>query len=128
RVGIALGLVSVSVERDGSFSHGTHATPSLRLNAVEGSALYARMMDDMAAKGVTPLSAPPTQAMIRQYTENVVAQARRQAQIDHPGTSPAAQRARREAVTEAGRQASDAVMNGMQVHYRGASGNDPQYG
>ena len=56
--------------------------------------------------------------------ENVRAKASRQALIDHPGDPDAQKRACSDALLAA----SQRLMNGMQVHYRGASAKDPVYG
>ena len=98
--------------------------PNQELNALNGTAGYAQLIDDMAAQGVTPLSAPPEQAQMHKYLENVQAKAKRQAEIDHPGDPSAQQRA----VSDALLKSSQRLMDGMQVHYRGAGNTDVKYG
>jgi hypothetical protein len=56
--------------------------------------------------------------------ENLRAKASRQALIDHPGDPDAQKRACSDALLAA----SQRLMTGMQVHYRGASAKDPVYG
>jgi hypothetical protein len=130
---LALGVASVSITKTGSAATGfsynwtdpnVPHVPNKELNALNGNAGYAQLVDDMAANGVTPLSMPPTQEQMHSYMENLRAKAARQAQIDFPN-DPAAQQ---KACADALLAASQRLMDGMQVHYRGASGNDPLHG
>jgi hypothetical protein len=58
------------------------------------------------------------------YMDNLQSQAQRQAEIDFPN-NPDDQK---KAVADKLAEASQMLMDGMQVHYRGAGGNDPDYG
>ncbi len=105
---VALGAATYNSETGLSITN-----PNTFTSAIEGPAFYAALINDMAERGVSPLSAPPTPEMIRQYYTNVA--------TETAHLSPADQQT-------AMREANQRVMDGMQVHYRGAGGRDPDYG
>jgi hypothetical protein len=130
---LALGLAKINATKkmeDGTAKFKWDSNPAMdkvpnqELSALNGTAGYAQLMDDMAVQGVKPLSAPPAQDQITKYMENVQAKAATQALIDHPG-DPDAQKS---ASSDTLLAASQRLMTGMQVHYRGASAKDPVYG
>jgi len=130
---LALGLAKINAKktvagRKTSFNFDSNPAmdkvPNQELSALNGTAGYAQLMDDMAVPGGKPLSAPPAQDQISKYMENLRAKASRQALIDHPGDPDAQKRACSDALLAA----SQRLMTGMQVHYRGASAKDPVYG
>ncbi len=87
----------------------TIAANSPGLRAMNGMYHHMELMADMQAKGVTPLSDPPTRDQINQYLQNASARAQ-------PNT-PAGR-------TDATMRAMQLAAAGSLVHYRQVSGND----
>jgi hypothetical protein len=83
------------------------------LNAIQGTAHYVALVDDMAECGVDPLQAPPTFDQIHKYYKN--------ARLEESDKDKAA-------VTQRLLAACDKVMKGMLVHYRAAGGVNPDWG
>ncbi len=96
-------------------SHGSLNThlPNTFFNAIDGNARYSVLLNDMAERGVSPLAAPPTQLMLQAYYANIATET---------AHLPVAER--RQALLDANQR----VMEGLQVHYRGAGGRDIHYG
>jgi hypothetical protein len=120
---VALGVVKLSATRSGNSI--TASPPGLdkqgvkRLNALNGTASFAQLMDDMSALGVSPLSGVPEQDQIESYMQKV----RAKAEVDFKDKQD-----KQKLVADALLQASQRLMDGMLVHYRGASDKNPDYG
>ena len=120
---VALGVVKVSVTRSGKSI--TASSPQLDkqglkgLNALNGTASFAQLVDDMSALGVSPLSGVPEQDQIEDYMQKV----RKKAEDDFKDKPNS-----RKLVADALLQASQRLMDGMLVHYRGASEKNVDYG
>ena len=89
------------------------------LNALNGAGGFAQLVDDMAALGVSPLNGVPAQDQIQSYLEKVRAKAEKDYH-DKPN--------KQKLISDALLKASQRLMDGMQVHYRGASDKNVEYG
>jgi hypothetical protein len=89
------------------------------LNALNGAGSFGQLVDDMAAIGVSPLNGVPAQDQIQSYLEKV----RAKAEKDHKDKPN-----KQELISNVLLNASQRLMDGMQVHYRGASDNNVEYG
>jgi hypothetical protein len=120
---VALGVVKLSATRSGNSI--TASNPNVdkqglkRLNALNGTASFAQLVDDMSALGVSPLSGVPEQDQIESYMQKV----RKKAEDDFKDKPN-----KQKLVADALLQASQRLMDGMLVHYRGASEKNVDYG
>jgi hypothetical protein len=116
-------VVKLSATRSGSSI--TASGPSFDkqgvkgLNALNGTASFAQLVDDMSALGVSPLSGVPEQGQIASYMQKV----RKKAEADFKDKPN-----KQQLVADALLQASQRLMDGMLVHYRGASDKNVEYG
>jgi hypothetical protein len=83
------------------------------MTAMHGTGHYVALINDMAERGVPGLSAPPTFDQIQKYYQNVLLEESHQS---------------RDVVAQKLLEACQRVMAGMQVHYRLAGNQDPEWG